>query len=167
MSFHIVESQSFQIYILYLFYILAGSRRSMIISLIPARLAASIFSLMPPTGSTLPRSVISPVMARLAFTFLLGEGRSEGGSHRDTGRRSVFQEWRLRAHGHGCSSYQKYLRQDSADEACALMYSSASIADSFITSPKLPVNVKRHPYHGSDWFPQRVFHRRRQSTPVR
>ena len=30
----------------------------------PARLAASTFSLMPPTGSTFPRSVISPVMAR-------------------------------------------------------------------------------------------------------
>ena len=29
----------------------------------PARLAARIFSLMPPTGSTLPRRVISPVMA--------------------------------------------------------------------------------------------------------
>ena len=34
------------------------------ISLIPARRAARIFSLMPPTGSTCPRSVISPVMAR-------------------------------------------------------------------------------------------------------
>ena len=32
-------------------------------SVMPARLAARIFSLMPPTGSTLPRSVISPVMA--------------------------------------------------------------------------------------------------------
>ena len=39
-----------------------------IISLIPARLAARIFSLIPPTGSTLPRRVISPVIARLAFT---------------------------------------------------------------------------------------------------
>ena len=35
----------------------------MMMSVMPARLAASIFSLMPPTGSTLPRSVISPVMA--------------------------------------------------------------------------------------------------------
>ncbi len=30
---------------------------------IPARRAASTFSLIPPTGSTVPRSVISPVMA--------------------------------------------------------------------------------------------------------
>jgi hypothetical protein len=29
----------------------------------PARFAASTFSLMPPTGSTFPRRVISPVMA--------------------------------------------------------------------------------------------------------
>jgi hypothetical protein len=29
----------------------------------PARLAASTFSLMPPTGMTLPRRVISPVSA--------------------------------------------------------------------------------------------------------
>ena len=35
------------------------------ISLILARLAASIFSFMPPTGNTLPLSVISPVIARL------------------------------------------------------------------------------------------------------
>jgi hypothetical protein len=35
-----------------------------IMFLMPARRAARIFSLMPPTGSTLPRSVISPVIAR-------------------------------------------------------------------------------------------------------
>ena len=35
----------------------------------PARLAASTFSLMPPTGSTLPRSVISPVMATFGRTW--------------------------------------------------------------------------------------------------
>ncbi|EJX08454.1 membrane-associated protein [gut metagenome] len=40
----------------------------MMISTIPARLAAKIFSLIPPTGSTLPRRVISPVMAVLART---------------------------------------------------------------------------------------------------
>ena len=37
-------------------------------SVIPALLAASIFSLMPPTGSTFPRSVISPVMAVFFLT---------------------------------------------------------------------------------------------------
>ena len=39
-----------------------------IISLIFALFAARIFSLIPPTGSTLPRRVISPVMANLFFT---------------------------------------------------------------------------------------------------
>ena len=38
------------------------------ISRIPDRLAARIFSLIPPTGNTLPRKVISPVMASLFFT---------------------------------------------------------------------------------------------------
>ena len=38
-------------------------------SVMPARLAASIFSLIPPTGSTLPRRVISPVMAVFLRTF--------------------------------------------------------------------------------------------------
>ena len=37
-------------------------------SFIPARFAASIFSLIPPTGNTLPRKVISPVIARNGFT---------------------------------------------------------------------------------------------------
>src|SRR5262249_6399694 len=36
----------------------------------PARRAARIFSLIPPTGKTLPRSVISPVMARSGGTGL-------------------------------------------------------------------------------------------------
>ena len=34
----------------------------------PARRAASAFSFKPPIGSTLPRSVISPVIATLFFT---------------------------------------------------------------------------------------------------
>ena len=38
------------------------------ISVMPALLAASIFSFIPPTGSTLPRSVISPVMAVFFLT---------------------------------------------------------------------------------------------------
>ena len=39
-----------------------------IISLIPERFAANIFSLIPPTGNTFPLKVISPVMANLLFT---------------------------------------------------------------------------------------------------
>ena len=39
-------------------------RSHRMISLMPARLAARIFSLMPPTGNTCPRNVISPLMAK-------------------------------------------------------------------------------------------------------
>ncbi len=44
-------------------------RLQRMISLIPARLAAKIFSLMPPTGSTWPLSVISPLIAKNFLTF--------------------------------------------------------------------------------------------------
>jgi hypothetical protein len=37
----------------------------------PARFAARIFSLIPPTGRTLPRSVISPVIAKYGLIVLL------------------------------------------------------------------------------------------------
>jgi hypothetical protein len=43
-------------------------RSGRITVLIPARLAASTFSLIPPTGSTLPVSVTSPVIASAGFT---------------------------------------------------------------------------------------------------
>ena len=36
---------------------------------VPARFAARIFSLIPPTGNTLPRRVISPVIAKCFLTF--------------------------------------------------------------------------------------------------
>ena len=38
---------------------------------LPARWAARIFSLTPPMGSTLPRNVISPVMAKSRRTGIL------------------------------------------------------------------------------------------------
>ena len=43
----------------------------MITRFMPAATAASTFSLMPPTGSTRPRRVISPVMARSLATAVL------------------------------------------------------------------------------------------------
>ena len=42
----------------------------MMMVLIPALFAARIFSLIPPTGSTLPLRVISPVMAIPLLTFM-------------------------------------------------------------------------------------------------
>src|ERR1035437_7840024 len=47
---------------------LTSFSNGMITSRTPLRLAASTFSLMPPTGSTCPLSVISPVMGRLVPT---------------------------------------------------------------------------------------------------
>ena len=45
--------------------------RGTIASMMPWRCAASNFSFKPPMGSTLPRSVISPVMARSPRTGML------------------------------------------------------------------------------------------------
>src|SRR5512145_2983222 len=57
--------------------------RGRITSLMPARLAASTFSLMPPTGSTLPCSVISPVIdTSLRTARQLGHHRRDHGHAR-------------------------------------------------------------------------------------
>ena len=55
-----------------------------------ARRAANIFSLMPPTGSTFPRSVISPVIATLRLTGVFGQNGYHGHGHGDTGGGAVF-----------------------------------------------------------------------------
>ena len=115
------------------------------ISLIPARLAANIFSLMPPTGSTLPRRVISPVMAKLAFTLrcvradanevamvIPAEGPSLGMAPSGTWM-CIFQ-------------FSNISSSSCNNAACALIYSKASMADSFMTSPKFPVSVRRPPF---------------------
>ena len=113
-------------------------------SVMPARLAARIFSLIPPTGSTFPRSVISPVMARFLRTFLCvraemmevaivipADGPSFGTAPSGT------WIWMFQ--------FSKMLESMPYRSACALMYSKASTADSFITSPRFPVNVRREP----------------------
>ena len=60
--------------------------------LMPARMAASTFSLMPPTGSTSPRSVISPVIAVSLRHRPVGEQRGERHEHRDARARSVLRD---------------------------------------------------------------------------
>ena len=70
---HIMEHQAFQILRFDLIDIFSFSLQR-INSLIPARLAAKIFSLIPPTGSTLPRNVISPVIAKFFFHLTLSKG---------------------------------------------------------------------------------------------
>ena len=63
----------------------------------PARWAASTFSFTPPIGSTLPRSVISPVIATSRRAGMLRQRRDQRGGHRDAGRRAVLGN---RALGH-------------------------------------------------------------------
>ena len=56
----------------------------------PARRAASTFSLMPPTGSTRPVSVISPVMAVSLRTGMSRVQRGQRRRHGHAGRRAVL-----------------------------------------------------------------------------
>ena len=114
-------------------------------SLMPARFAARIFSLMPPTGSTFPRNVISPVIARFGRTLrwvnaeamevamvIPADGPSLGTAPSGTCT-WIFHRSKIRA------SICKW-------SACALIYSNAKTADSFITSPKFPVSVNLLPF---------------------
>jgi pyrroloquinoline quinone biosynthesis protein E len=57
----------------------------------PAREAATHFSLMPPTGSTTPRRLISPVMATSAHR-ALSQQRGQRGRHRDARARAVLRD---------------------------------------------------------------------------
>ena len=106
----------------------------------PARLAASIFSFTPPIGNTLPRRVISPVMANLARTLrwvnteanevsmvIPAEGPSLGTAPAGT---CICKSHWSNTRGSIC----KY-------SACDFKNVSAVIADSFITSPNEPVRV--------------------------
>ena len=57
-----------------------------------ARAAAMTFSLMPPTGSTRPRRLISPVIAVSLSDGAPGQQRDERGEHRDPGRGAVLRD---------------------------------------------------------------------------
>ena len=61
----------------------------------PARCAASIFSLRPPIGSTRPRSVISPVIATSRRTGIAQQRRDERRCHRDARGRAVLGDGAL------------------------------------------------------------------------
>src|SRR3569623_1578993 len=111
--------------------------------LMPARWAARNFSLMPPTGSTRPRSVISPVMAtslRTGFpvskdamaTNIVtpAEGPSLG--------MAPAGMWTCR------STFSRKLSSRPSHLARERMNDSAACADSFITSPSWAVSVLRH-----------------------
>ena len=116
----------------------------MMISLIPARLAANIFSFDATHRKHFAAKGDFSRHGNVGFHFSLSQGRSQRSSHRDTCRRTIFRNspsgtWIWIFQLSKISSFRLRI------EACALIYSSASIADSFITSPGLPVNVRRPP----------------------
>src|SRR4029453_15702377 len=63
----------------------------MMIVLTPARCAARSFSLTPPIGRTLPRSVISPVIATSRRAGVGGQSRNERRRQRDARGRTVLR----------------------------------------------------------------------------
>ena len=111
------------------------------IRVMPARAAARILSLTPPTGSTFPRSVISPVMAmsrctgirvtaerRAVAMVIPAEGPSLGIAPSGTWMWMSTVAWKSGS------------RPNSS--ARERTYDNAARADSCITSPSLPVSVR-------------------------
>ena len=116
-------------------------------SVMPARFAARIFSLTPPIGSTLPRRVSSPVMA------------TRGLGRRPVRADTIDVAMVMPAEGPslGMAPSGTWIctaRSVSASEAIPrlsawlLTCCRAMEADSFITSPSLPVRVSFSPFDG-------------------
>ncbi len=116
-------------------------RRGRMMVLIPARRAASTFSLMPPTGSTLPRSVISPVIARSDL-----HGRPVSSEASDAAMVTPADGPSLGIAPAGTWTWMSDLSKKSGwiprRSARERTYDSAACADSFITSPSEPVRVR-------------------------
>ena len=119
-------------------------RRGSITRSMPARGAASTFSLMPPTGSTRPRSEISPVIATLprarrpesaeriaVASATPAEGPSFGTAPAGTCRWISPPRERRRRRGRSA-------------RRCARTQESAASADSRITSPSWPGEPQAH-----------------------
>ena len=113
-------------------------------SVMPARLAARIFSLIPPTGSTLPRSVISPVIAIFERTLRCVKSEAI-----DVTIVTPADGPSLGIAPSGTWIWISYFSNNSELmpnwKPLALRYWIAIIADSFITSPRLPVSVSLSP----------------------
>ena len=106
----------------------------------PARLAASTFSLMPPTGSTLPDSVISPVIATSPRT---GRRVSSETSAVAMVTPADGPSFGIAPEG-TCTWISDALKKSGSMLHCAAWartHDSAARADSFITSPSWPVSV--------------------------
>ncbi len=106
----------------------------------PTRRAASTFSLIPPTGSTRPDSVISPVIAMSPRT-----GRRVSSDASAVAMVTPADGPSLGMAPDGtCRWISAFLKKSGSAPnaaACARNHDSAARADSFITSPSWPVSV--------------------------
>ena len=111
--------------------------------------AASIFSLMPPTGITFPRRVISPAIARRGAYAAGGECRHDSRGHCDylptvlVIRYGALRHMEVKlirvARGRLHSTFPRV--KWAFTHTCM-----AIAADSFITLPRLPVSVSFSPF---------------------
>ena len=134
-------------------------RSGMMIRLMPARYAARIFSLMPPTGSTLPRNVISPVIAtslRIGLPVSIDANAVNMVTPADGPSLGIAPA--------GMCTWMSVLSRKFSSMpshlALARTNDNAACADSFMTSPSCPVSTSE-PLPG-----MRVASMKRMSPPT-
>ena len=96
---------------------------------------------MPPTGSTRPLSVISPVIATSSRTGWFRSRRQDRRGHRDAGRRAVLRDRAGRHVDVQVVLVEELRRRRRAPRASARMWLTAARADSCITLPSWPVRM--------------------------
>ena len=116
-------------------------RAGSITVVMPARSAASTFSLTPPIGSTRPRRLISPVIATSLRTGRSRQQRRQRDEHRDAGARAVLRRRAGRHVDVDVGLLEQLSVAMPSGAARALTSESAACALSFITSPSWPVRM--------------------------
>ena len=99
-----------------------------------------VFSFSPPMGSTRPRSVTSPVMATSPPDLPSRQGGEHGGGDGDAGGGAVLGHRPLREVDVDVLGLVEVLRDAQLCRTGCAGSVSAAWADSFITSPRLPVS---------------------------
>ncbi len=94
-------------------------------------------------GRTLPRRVISPVMATSQRTGILRQGADDRGADGDAGGRAVLRNGAFRNVHVNIDIAVEIFRQAEVARSASGCSSSPACADSCITSPSLPVSVRR------------------------
>ena len=108
----------------------------------PARYAASAFSRMPPTGSTLPRRLTSPVMAT---SWWIARSLSTDAITSPIVMPALGPSFGTPAAGKCTWMSNRPKASDGISNACARerTYECAACTDSFMTSPSCPVSTTR------------------------